>query len=53
LDCGGNRKDEETEKIIAIDYRFEDRNKVGELRGDVGAIRDVLTPSSRKPRSSP
>ncbi len=32
-----------------IDYMSEDRNKVGELRGDVGAIREVFTPSFRKP----
>ncbi len=27
--------------------------KVGELRGDIGAIRKVLTPSFRKTRCSP
>jgi hypothetical protein len=27
--------------------------KVGELRGDIGAIQKVLTPSLRKPRCSP
>jgi hypothetical protein len=27
--------------------------KVGELRGDIGAIRKVLTPSFRIPRSTP
>jgi hypothetical protein len=27
--------------------------EVGELRGDISAIRYVLTPSVRKPRSSP
>jgi hypothetical protein len=25
--------------LDAIDYRYEDRKKVGELRGDIGAIR--------------
>ncbi len=28
------------------------KKKVGELRGDIGAIRYVLTPSFRKPRCS-
>jgi hypothetical protein len=27
-----------------IDYRCENRKKVGELRGDIGAIKKVLTP---------
>jgi hypothetical protein len=31
-----------------IDYRCEDRKKVGELRGYPGAIREVLSPSFRK-----
>jgi hypothetical protein len=35
------------------DNRCEDRQKVGEKRGDIGAIRLVLTPSFRKPQSSP
>jgi hypothetical protein len=39
--------------FLSIDYRCEDRKNVGELRGDVGAVRWVLTPSFRKPRSSP
>jgi hypothetical protein len=39
--------------VSAIDYRCEDRKKVVELRDDIGAIRYVLTPSFRKPRSSP
>jgi hypothetical protein len=33
--------------VLGIDYRCEDRKKVGELRGNIGA------PSFRKPRSSP
>jgi hypothetical protein len=36
-----------------IDYRCEDRKKAGEFRGDIGAISKVLSPSFRKPRSSP
>jgi hypothetical protein len=36
-----------------IDYRCEDRNVVGELSGDIGAIKWSLTPSFRKPLSSP
>ncbi len=36
-----------------IEYRCEDRKKVRELRADIGAISQVLTPSFRKPRSSP
>jgi hypothetical protein len=40
--------------VTSIDYRCEDRKKVGELRGDLGAIGKLLTPSNfRKPRSSP
>jgi hypothetical protein len=38
---------------VAIDYRSEERKLVGELRGDIGAIRKVLNLSFRKPRSSP
>jgi hypothetical protein len=30
-------------------YRCEDKTKVGELRGDIGALRKVLTSSSRRP----
>jgi hypothetical protein len=33
----------------SIDYRCADKIKVGELRGAIGAIRKVLTPSLRKP----
>jgi hypothetical protein len=29
------------------------KKNVGEMRGDIGAIRQVLTPSFRKPRYSP
>ncbi len=36
----------------SIDYRCEDRKTVDKLRGDIGAIRYVLTPSFRKPWSS-
>jgi hypothetical protein len=36
-----------------IDYGCEDIRKVGELKGDWGNIRYVLTPSIRKPGSSP
>jgi hypothetical protein len=36
-----------------IDYRCEDRKKIGDFRDDIGAIRMVLIPSFRKPRSSP
>jgi hypothetical protein len=32
-----------------MDKRCKDRNKVGELRGDIGAFRLALTPSFRKP----
>jgi hypothetical protein len=32
----------------STDYRNADK-KVGELRGDIGAIRKVMTPSFRKP----
>jgi hypothetical protein len=38
---------------LPIDYRCEGRNKLGDVRGDIGAIILGLTPSSRKPRSSP
>jgi hypothetical protein len=38
---------------ICIDYGCEDRRKIGELRGDIGVIREVLTPSERKPRFLP
>ncbi len=31
-------------------YRCEDRKKVGDSRGDIGAIKKVLTPSFRKPQ---
>jgi hypothetical protein len=31
----------------------EEEKIIGELRGDTGAIRKALTPSFRKPRSSP
>jgi hypothetical protein len=37
---------------FTVDYRCEDRKKVDELRDDIGAIRQVLTPSFRKPWSS-
>jgi hypothetical protein len=37
----------------ATDYRREDRRQICESTGGVGAIRSVLTPSFRKPRSSP
>jgi hypothetical protein len=36
---------------IIIDYRCEDRNKVGELRGKIGGFSLVLTPYFQKPRS--
>jgi hypothetical protein len=36
-----------------IDYRYEDRKKVGELRGDIGDLGSGLNTSSRKPWSSP
>jgi hypothetical protein len=29
------------------------KKKVGELRGNIGVVKLVLTPSFRKPRSSP
>jgi hypothetical protein len=32
-----------------VDYRCEDRRKVGELRGGIGAIGYALIPSFRKP----
>ncbi len=35
------------------DHTCDDRKKAGELRGDIGAIRYVLTPCFRKPPSSP
>jgi hypothetical protein len=35
-----------------VDYGCEDREKVGELRGDIDAIWLVLTPSFTKPRLS-
>jgi dynein heavy chain len=35
--------------ISIIDYRCEDREKISELRGDIGAIRKVLIPSFKKP----
>ncbi len=34
------------------DYRCEDRQKFGDLRGDIGAIRQALTHYFRKPRLS-
>jgi hypothetical protein len=34
-----------------IDYGWEERKK-GEFRGDIGAIRQVLTPAFRKQQSS-
>ncbi len=36
-----------------MDHRCEDRKKVGELRGEIVAIRYVLTPSFRNPQTSP
>ncbi len=39
--------------VKPTDYRCEDGKKVGELRGDIGAITPVLNPSFKKPRSSP
>jgi hypothetical protein len=36
-----------------MDCRSEDRKIVGKLRGDIGAIREALTPSFRKPELSP
>ncbi len=39
--------------LVPIDYGREAKNKVGELRGVIGAINWVLTPSSRKQRSLP
>jgi hypothetical protein len=36
-----------------MDYRCNDRKRVGELRVDIGVVRKVLTPSFRKARSSP
>jgi hypothetical protein len=33
----------------SIDYRCEDRKKVGELGGSIGVIRKVLIPSFRNP----
>jgi hypothetical protein len=38
---------------LAVDYRCDDRMKVGELRGDIGATRYVLAPSFSKPRPPP
>ncbi len=38
---------------VTIDCRYKDRKTVGELWGDIGAIRWVITPSSRRPRSLP
>jgi hypothetical protein len=35
--------------VKPIDYRCQDRAKVGELRGDFGAVGYVLTPSIRNP----
>ncbi len=35
-----------------MDYRCDDRKKVGELRGDIGVISYVLSSSFRKPWSS-
>jgi hypothetical protein len=35
-----------------MDHGCEHGTKVGESRGDIGAIREVLTPSFRKLRSS-
>jgi hypothetical protein len=36
-----------------IDYRYKGRQKLGELRGDVGVLRYVFTPSFRKPNHHP
>jgi hypothetical protein len=36
-----------------IDYRYEDRKQVGELRGEVGAISEVLTTLSKNPHYHP
>ncbi len=36
-----------------IDYRCDDEKIFAELRGNIGVIRQVLTPSFRKPRCSP
>jgi hypothetical protein len=39
--------------VLSKDYSYGDRNKnVGELRGDIGAIKYVFTLSFRKPQSS-
>jgi hypothetical protein len=37
--------------VVVIAYSSEDGQKFGELRGDIGAVRCVLIPSFRKPRS--
>ncbi len=41
-----------SDPLLVTDYRCEDRNKFGDWRGDIGAIRQVLTCSSTKSRSS-
>jgi hypothetical protein len=38
---------------FTIDYRCENRRKIDELRGDIGAIRYALNSSFRRPRSTP
>jgi hypothetical protein len=35
--------------VRSINYRCEGRRKVGELRDEIGAVRKVLIPASRKP----
>jgi hypothetical protein len=39
-------------RLGPMDYRCEDRKKIGELRRYTSAVRWVLTPSFRKPLSS-
>jgi hypothetical protein len=48
-----HKKVERGGMALIIDISCEDSEDVGELEGNIGAIRQALTPSFRKPRLSP